>query len=175
MMFARKAEGEGFPNVGRLFRTAAEAERIHAEGHLAVLQEVKTTAQNLQAGIDGETHEFKEMYPPMLAQAEAEGHKVKRMFGHAVKAEAVHAKLYAFALEAAKQGKDMEETQFYLCPVCGNIEMGRTAPGVDVAEQLAGALGVAVCWLAYGEGDVEPPPRRRRRAGVHHEEGGQSS
>lgn len=125
MMFARKAEGEGFPNVGRLFRTAAEAERIHAEGHLAVLQEVKTTAQNLQAGIDGETHEFKEMYPPMLAQAEAEGHKAKRMFGYAVKAEAVHAKLYAFALEAAKQGKDLEETQFYLCPVCGHIEMGR--------------------------------------------------
>lgn len=125
MMFARKADGEGLPNIARLFRTAAEAERIHAEGHLAVLQVVKTTAENLQAGVEGETYEFEKMYPPMLAQAEAEGSKAKRMFGFAVKAEAVHAKLYAKAMEAAKQGKDMEETQFYLCPVCGHIEMGR--------------------------------------------------
>jgi rubrerythrin len=124
MMFARKAEGEGYPNIARLFRTAAEAERIHAEGHLAVLQEVKTTAQNLQAAVDGETHEFKEMYPLMLAQAEQEEHKAKRMFGFAVKAEEVHARLYALALEAAGQGKDMEETEFYLCPVCGHIELG---------------------------------------------------
>lgn len=125
MMFARKADGEGFTNIARLFRTAAEAERIHAEGHLAVLQHVKTTAQNLETAAAGETHEFREMYPPMLAQAEAEGSKAKRMFGYAVKAEEVHAKLYALALEAARQGKDMEETQFYLCPVCGHIEMGR--------------------------------------------------
>jgi rubrerythrin len=125
MMFARKAEGEGFPNIARLFKTAAEAERIHAEGHMAALQEVKTTAQNLEAAVGGETHEYKEMYPPMLVQAEAEGHKAKRMFGFAVKAEEVHAKLYALALEAARQGKDLETAEFYLCPVCGHIEMGK--------------------------------------------------
>jgi rubrerythrin len=124
MMFARKADGEGFPNIARLFRTAAEAERIHAEGHMAALQEVKTTAQNLQAAVNGETHEYREMYPPMLAQAEAEGHKAKRMFGYAVKAEEVHARLYQLALEAAQAGKDLEQTQFYLCPICGHIELG---------------------------------------------------
>lgn len=125
MMFARKAEGEGFSNIARLFRTAAEAERIHAEGHMAVLQEVKSTAQNLQAAVAGETHEFKEMYPPMLEQATAEGHKAKRMFGYAVKAEEVHARLYQMALQAAEQGKDMAVTEFYLCPVCGYIELGK--------------------------------------------------
>jgi rubrerythrin len=65
------------------------------------------------------------MYPPMLEQAESEGHKAKRMFGYAVKAEEVHAGLYTRALEAAKQGKDLAETEFYLCPVCGHIEIGR--------------------------------------------------
>lgn len=124
MMFARKADGEGYRNIARLFRTAAEAERIHAEGHLAVLQEVKTTAENLRAAVEGETHEFKDMYPPMLEQALAEGHKAKRMFGFAVKAEEVHARLYALALESARQGRDMEVTEFYLCPVCGHIELG---------------------------------------------------
>lgn len=123
--FAKKAEKEGFPNVAKLFRTTAEAERIHAEGHLLALDEVGTTAGNLKAAIEGETHEFQEMYPPMLAEAEREGHKAKRMFGFAVKAEAVHARLYTLALEAVARGVDLEVTDFYLCTVCGHIELGQ--------------------------------------------------
>jgi rubrerythrin len=122
--FAQKAAQEGFPNIARLLRTTAEAERIHAEGHLKALDAIGSTADNLKAAIGGETYESGEMYPPMLATAEADGHKAKRMFGYAVKAEAVHARLYALALEAALQGKDLTETQFYLCPVCGYIEFG---------------------------------------------------
>jgi rubrerythrin len=122
--FAKKAEKEGFTNIAKLFLTAAEAERIHAEGHLGALDGVGSTAENLQSAIEGETYEFTEMYPPMLALAEAENHKAKRMFGYAVKAEAVHAKLYSMALEAAKQGKDLDVSNIYLCPVCGNIEFG---------------------------------------------------
>ena len=45
------------------------------------------------------------------------------MFGFAVQAEAVHAKLYKLAFEAVQQGKDLTETSFYLCPVCGHIEL----------------------------------------------------
>ncbi len=122
--FAKKAEQEGFVNVARLFRTAAEAEAIHALGHLNAMDAVKSTADNLQAAAAGETFEFKEMYPPMLTQAQSENHKAKRMFGYAVKAEAVHADLYSLALEAVSQGKDLAETKFYLCPVCGHIEAG---------------------------------------------------
>lgn len=123
--FAKKAEREGFPNVAKLFRTTAEAERIHAEGHLQAQDAVGTTAENLKGAIEGETHEFTEMYPPMLAEAEQEGHKAKRMFGYAVKAEAVHARLYTLALEAVARGVDLEVTDFYLCTVCGHIELGR--------------------------------------------------
>jgi len=122
--FARKAEQDGFPNVAKLFRTAAEAERIHAEGHLKAMDGVGGTADNLQAAINGETYEYKEMYPPMFEQAKADDHKAKRMFGYALDAEAVHARLYTMALEAVKQGKDMS-VEFYLCPVCGNIEIGK--------------------------------------------------
>ena len=123
--FAKKAEQEGFHNIAKLFRTTAEAEKLHAEGHLKSMDGVGTTAQNLQAAIDGETYEYTKMYPPMLQQAEADNHKAKRMFGYAVEAEAVHAKLYALALEAAKQGKDLTGVDFYLCPTCGYIEMGK--------------------------------------------------
>ena len=123
LAFAKKAEREGFPNVAKLFRTASAAEQIHAEGHLKAMDEVDSTAENLQAAIDGETHEFTEMYPPMLKQAEAEGHKAQRMFKYASKAEAVHAEIYKMALEAVQRGEDFAET-FYLCPVCGYIELG---------------------------------------------------
>ncbi len=127
--FAKKAERDGLPNIARLFRTGAEAERIHAEGHFNAMDGVQSTLENLQTSIKNETYEFTQMYPPMLAQAEAEGHKAERMFGYTVQVEEIHAKRYALALEAAKQGKDLDDIQFYLCPVCGNIEFGKpTSP-----------------------------------------------
>jgi rubrerythrin len=123
--FAKKAEQEGLHSIARLFRLTAEAEKIHAEGHFKSLDGVGTTAQNLQAAIEGETYEFTTMYPPMVKQADADNHKAKRMFAYAVEAEAVHARLYRMALEAAKQGKDLTDVEFYLCPVCGYIEIGK--------------------------------------------------
>jgi rubrerythrin len=130
--FAKKAERDGFPNVARLFRTTAEAERIHAEGHLGALEGIGSTADNLQTAIDGETYETETMYPPMFEQATADAHKAKRMFGYALDAEAVHAKLYTMALEAVKQGKDLTDVEFYLCPVCGNIEIGKPTEACKV-------------------------------------------
>ncbi len=124
LAFAKRAEKEGLRNIATLFRTAAEAERIHAEGHLGALDGIGSTAENLNTAIAGETHEFTQMYPPMLKQAEAEGHKARRMFGYAAKAEAVHARLYQLALEAIQQGKDLPQDKIFLCPVCGNIEFG---------------------------------------------------
>jgi rubrerythrin len=124
LAFAKKAEQDGFSNVAKLFRTAAEAETIHALGHLNALGGVKSTADNLQAAIEGETQEFTEMYPPMLEQAQHENHKAKRMFDWASRTEAIHAQLYKLALEAVSQGKDLAESNIYLCPVCGHIELG---------------------------------------------------
>jgi rubrerythrin len=123
--FAKKAEQDGFPNIARLFRTTAEAERIHAEGHLKAMDAIGTSVENLETCIKNEIYEYTEMYPPMLEQAEAEGHKAKRMFNYTVQVERIHAGRYKQALEAAKAGKDLTEMEFYLCPVCGNIEFGK--------------------------------------------------
>lgn len=135
--FAKKAEKEGFSNIAKLFRTTAEAERIHAEGHLKALEMIASTAENLQAAIDGETYEFEEMYPPMLDLAQKDGHKAKTMFKFAVDAEEVHAVIYKKALEAVKNGVDMEVSDFHLCPVCGYIEVGSVPEKCPVC----GALG----------------------------------
>ncbi len=125
--YAAQAEKDGFLNIAKLFRTAAEAEHIHAEGHLKAMDGINKTVENLKDAIGGETYEFTSMYPPMLEQAVADNHKAKRMFGYAVKAEEVHANLYKMALEAAQQGKDLDVGEIWLCPVCGDIEFG-TAP-----------------------------------------------
>ena len=130
--FAKKAEQDGYPNLARLFRTTAEAERIHAEGHLKAMEQICSSIENLQAAIQGETYEYTKMYPPMVTQAEADGHKAKRMFGYATQVEEVHARLYKMALEAAQQGKDLSENEFYLCPVCGNIEFGKPTEACPV-------------------------------------------
>ena len=135
--FAKKAEKEGFSNIAKLFRTTAEAERIHAEGHLKALEMIASTAENLQSAIDGETYEFEEMYPPMLELAQSDGHKAKTMFKFAVDAEEVHAIIYKKALEAVKSGVDMDVSEFYLCPICGYIEVGSTPEKCPVC----GALG----------------------------------
>ena len=72
----------------------------------------------------GEAYEFSDMYPPMYEQAVKEGHKAKKMFGYALEAEKVHAQLYQKAIQAVKEGKDIDEINIYLCPVCGHIELG---------------------------------------------------
>lgn len=136
--FAKKAERDGFPNIARLFLTTAEAERIHAAAHLAVLDGIGSTAENLQAAINGETYEYTEMYPPMLELAEADEHKAKRMFGYAMKAEEVHAKLYTLALQAVERGEDLSESEFYLCPVCGHIEFGKPPESCPICGAKAG-------------------------------------
>lgn len=135
--FAKKAERESFPNIAKLFKTAAEAERIHAEGHLDALAGIGSTAENIKAAIDGETYEYTSMYPPILEQAEAENHKAKRMFKYAVETEDVHAQLYKLALAAAEQGKDLDVTDFYLCPVCGHIEFGKPEENCPICGTLA--------------------------------------
>lgn len=124
LAFAKKAEQDGFPNIAKLFRAASQAETIHAAGHFAAMNGIGATADNLQAAIEGETHEFTEMYPPMLEQAVAENHRAKVMFDFAMKAEAVHAKLYKLALDSVQSGKDLN-VNIYLCPVCGHIEFGQ--------------------------------------------------
>ncbi len=124
LAFARQAEKENLPQIAKLFRAAAEAETIHALAHLGNQGGVGTTLQNLEAAVAGETYEFTEMYPPMVDQAKAEGHRARTLLGFANAAERVHARLFAQALEAMKSGKDLSQMDVFLCPVCGDLEVG---------------------------------------------------
>ena len=117
LAFAKQAEKEGYSQVAKLFRAAAEAETIHAHSHLRTLGGINSTAENLQEAIEGESHEFKSMYPEMIEHAQDEGIKAaERSFRYANEVEKVHAGLYQDALDNLE---NLKETDYYVCPVCG--------------------------------------------------------
>jgi rubrerythrin len=121
LAFAKQAEKDGFAQVAKLFRAAAEAETVHAHAHLGVLGGVKTTAENLQAAIDGEGYEFKDMYPGFVKEAEQENNDPALLsFKRALKVEQIHHGLYTEALKAVQSGSDLPGRAMYVCPVCGN-------------------------------------------------------
>ena len=122
LAFAEKADREGYPQVARLFRAAAEAETIHALNHLRALKAIQTTAENLKSAMAGEVAEFEQMYPKMIAAAQAEGHKeAERTFKFANEVEKVHARLFQEAL-ANLEAKELAE--MFVCPICGYTVAG---------------------------------------------------
>lgn len=122
LAFAKKADAEGYKQVAKLFRAAAEAETVHAHNHLKELGGIKGTKENLEEAINGESYEFQKMYPRMIEDAEAEGNKnALRTFRYANDVEKVHAELYRRALEDI--GKN-PEADYYVCQVCGYTAEG---------------------------------------------------
>ena len=125
LAFAKKAEKDGFPQVAKLFRAAAEAETVHAHAHFRVMGGINSTAENLDEAIAGEGHEFKEMYPEFLKEAETEGNKSAVVsFKNALAVEEIHHGLYGKAKEAVVSGNDLPAGGIYVCPVCGNTVEG---------------------------------------------------
>jgi len=125
---AAKADQEGYPQVARMFRAAAEAETVHAHNHLRALKGIRSTKENLEEAISGETHEFKSMYPEMIKAAKDEGNKeAERTFSYANEVEKFHAQLYQKLLDTL--GSSQESYSYYVCPVCG-YTAEKAAPGV---------------------------------------------
>jgi rubrerythrin len=133
--FAQKAREEGNESISKLFEAASKAESIHASNHKKVLDElgekmedfkpefeVKTTAENLQAAIEGETYEITTMYPKFLSDAKAENiDKAEKSFTWAFDTEKKHQLFYSKAIEALKSmTQNSLPTGYAVCPVCGN-------------------------------------------------------
>ena len=133
--FAQKAIEEGNDTIAKLFQAASKAEAIHADNHRKVLEElgekmedfkpefeVKTTAENLQAAIDGEGYEVATMYPQFLADAKTEAvEKATKSFTWAFDTEKKHHEFYTKALEVLNTtGENTLPFEYAVCPVCGN-------------------------------------------------------
>jgi len=122
LAFAKKADEERYPQAAKLFRAAADAETVHAHNHLKVMGGIKSTKENLKAAVEGETFEFKDMYPKMIEEAKEENqNEAKISFNFANKVEAVHAGLYQKYLDGLGSNED---TPIFVCQVCGNTVEG---------------------------------------------------
>ena len=86
-----------------------------------MLDGVGTTSENVAAAIEGEGFEFKEMYPKMLQEAQAEGNNAAiTSFANALAVEEVHHTLYSEALAAVDAGNDLSAKAIHVCEICGN-------------------------------------------------------
>jgi rubrerythrin len=101
LYFARRADIEGYPDIGGLFRDTSEAETGHAFGHLDFLREVGDpvtgvpigdTEKNLKSAVEGETYEYTQMYPGFAKAAREEGFdEIAEWFETLARAEKSHA------------------------------------------------------------------------------------
>jgi rubrerythrin len=109
LYFAAKADVEGYNDVAAVFRSTAEGETGHAHGHLEYLEECGDPATgmafgpsdlNLKTAIEGETHEYTDMYPGMAKTAREEGFdEIADWFETLAKAERSHANRFQRALD----------------------------------------------------------------------------
>jgi rubrerythrin len=138
-IWGEAAETEGFPNVGRLFRAIAHAERVHAANHFGELRNETgaflvpsmagfghgSTSQNLEGAIEGETFEINEMYPAYLGTAKQQKERGAQLsFHYALAAEKIHAEMYTKAKECVDGGGDVQLGPVQVCEVCGYTAEG---------------------------------------------------
>ncbi|EKE25211.1 MAG: rubrerythrin [uncultured bacterium] len=122
LAFAKVAEAEGKINLAKLFRAVAEGETIHALKHLNTLGEVKNSTENVKTALAGETYEIEKMYPEFIVAAQDEGEKAAEIsFTGANEVEKVHQAQFKAALAKVEAGEDIDEKEYHVCSVCGNL------------------------------------------------------
>ena len=122
LAFAAKADKEGYAQVARLFRAAADAETVHALAHLKAMGGIKSTKENIEAAVGGETFEFKNMYPAMIEQARTDiEDEAENSFSNANAVEKIHAGLYQKYMDNMS---NLAAIDIYVCQVCGNTVEG---------------------------------------------------
>ncbi|MGE5400942.1 MAG: rubrerythrin family protein [Ignavibacteriales bacterium] len=133
--YAKKAREEGYPRVALLFEAASKSEKIHANNHKAALGElgeksgqvtpkfeVKSTKENLQDAINGETYEVTTMYPDFIKSADNDNVNIAKIsMTYAYLTEKKHKEMYKNALEKLNSGKEQSLSSTYaVCSTCGN-------------------------------------------------------
>ncbi len=135
LFFAAKAEKEGYPQVARLFRAAAEAETVHARNHFDAMDGVGTTRENLLAAVMGEHYEFTEMYPTFIRHAsEEQNERASLTFSQANEVEKIHHGLFDKYLAAVKAKQELKNEPYYVCPVCGNTVAGEAPHACPICQ-----------------------------------------
>ena len=144
--FAKQAKKEGLEQIAAIFTETSENERSHAKQFFRMLEGgmvdlsasfpagvIGTTLENLKAAAEGESEEWRNMYPQFAETAEKEGFiKAAAIFRLIAKIEKEHEdrfkKLYD-NLEAGKVFK-REGKVVWKCRVCGYLHEGTEPPKI---------------------------------------------
>lgn len=142
LLFAEKADKDGYPQIARLFRAAAAAETVHAKRHLDAMDvasravaealanegqpnSAQSTRDNLTAAAAGEHYEFTQMYPPFIKDAEKEGNlRAQMSFDRANAVEQIHHKLFESTIKALESKQPLKDEPYFVCQVCGYTVAG---------------------------------------------------
>jgi rubrerythrin len=118
--FAEVADREDLPEVAKLFRAVAEAERVHAAEYLKYMEGViGETEANLKTAFEHEITANAQIYPPLIKRAfDLKREDVAWSFIRARDVEERHAKLYKQALSALVMS---ERKDYSVCQVCGYV------------------------------------------------------
>ncbi|PKO73423.1 MAG: rubrerythrin [Betaproteobacteria bacterium HGW-Betaproteobacteria-17] len=107
LWFARQCRKAGDDATAKVFEDTAAQEIQHAFGHAELLfaDETMTPAKCLQYAIDGETHEYTEMYPKFRHEAMIEGNTAAVVeMDEQIAESQVHAEMFKRVLvKAAKR------------------------------------------------------------------------
>lgn len=121
--FAQKAADEGYPQMAKMFRAIAAAERVHGLRVLRLLKIIGSTEENLKFSFESESNVSQNAYPPMIQAADEEGNEPARLaFSQARDVEQIHAKIYKNAIDHMV---GETETTYFVCQVCGYVAEGQ--------------------------------------------------
>lgn len=142
--FASTAKKEGYAQISAIFTETADQEKEHAkrlfkllEGGEVTIQGtfpagvISSTSDNLKEAMEGETHEWTEMYPSFAKTAREEGFEaIATVFESIAIAEKQHAKRYEKLKSNvdAKKVFKKDQSVVWRCLNCGYITEALEAP-----------------------------------------------
>jgi rubrerythrin len=89
---------------------------------MRVTGELGESEDNLSAAIDSKTHEFTQLYPTFVEQAERDGNPVAATaFQAAAETTKGHVRILNVALDNLGRNKEVD---YWICGMCGKIESG---------------------------------------------------
>jgi rubrerythrin len=140
-LFAAIAEQEGWPEVARLFRAAAEAELVHSRNHFSAMGGLGPSKSNLLAAATSEQSAITAMYPGFLDQAKIDRNEGARIsFEYALQAEKGHNKIFEKAYQSFKEKQQISVEKYSICSVCGSLFVGGAPASCDVCGNGAGKI-----------------------------------
>ncbi len=125
LMFADRARRRGLGRIANLFQALAASEYYHARNFYSVLERPGSFAEAVGTYVPGEEFEHEHFYKMMAGYArEQESPLAEQAYRGAAAAEKEHASL----LKKASRMECFEEEAIYVCPICGYVMTGDSAP-----------------------------------------------